>query len=134
MVVNDAPQRPAPMGLVTDALKHLSDIFRGEVALARAEMTAAINVALTGLALISGAAILAITALNLLAAAAVAAVVRAGLPPLWATLAVGGAMALLALILFFVGRNALKPSGLWPSRTLRGLRRDAETLKEGLIP
>lgn len=130
--MTDPAQRPSPADLVTDALSHLSRMMRGEVALARAEVAASVRVAATGLGLVVVAAVLGITALNVLSAALVAAVVYAGLTPAWATVVVGTSFAILAAILGRIGLNALKPSGFVPVRTMRGLRRDAETLKEGL--
>lgn len=130
--MTDAPERPSASGLVSDALSHVMQILRGEVALARAEVTAALRTAAGGIAMVLAAVVMAVTALNLLAAALVAAVVLAGLSSLWATIIVGLVFAALALTLGWLGMNALKPAGLVPTRTLRGLRRDAETLKEGL--
>ncbi len=130
--MTDPAQKPSPADLVTDALSHLSRMMRGEVALARAEVAASVRVAATGLGLVVVAAVLGITALNVLSAALVAAVVYAGLTPAWATVVVGTSFAILAAVLGRIGLNALKPSGFVPVRTMRGLRRDAETLKEGL--
>lgn len=130
--MTEAPQKPTPGGLISDALAHLARIMRGEMALAQAEVTASVRTAAIGVAMLAGAAILMITALNLLSAALVAVVIHAGLAPAWAAVAVGVVFVVLALILARIGLNALKPSGFVPVRTLRGLRRDAETLKEGL--
>lgn len=123
--------RSAP-GLVSDALTHLSRIIRGEMSLAQAELAASGRSALRGAALAVVAAVLAVTALNLMSAALVAAVVRAGLAPDIAALVVGAGFAVAAVIAVLMAKSALSPARLTPSRALRGLRRDAETLKEGL--
>ena len=47
---------------------------------------------------------------------------------------VGAVFALAAYLALRSGLAALKPAQLVPERALRGLRRDAETLKEGLMP
>ena len=129
----DDPRRGAP-GLVSDALMHLSRIIRGEVALAQSEMAASLRHARLGLVLIFISVALTITALNLLSAAAVAGVVYAGLAPPWAALVVGAGIALAAVIAAWIGLGALHPAHLVPIRAIEGLRRDAETLKEGLTP
>lgn len=126
------PDQRATGGLLSDALSHLANMVRGEVALAKAEVTQSIRAAAIGVGLVLIAVILAITSLNVLSAAAVAALVTAGLSPVWAALAVGLPVAVLAIILARQGLDALKPSGFVPSRTLRNLQRDAETLKEGM--
>jgi hypothetical protein len=130
--MTDAPERPTAGGLVSDALTHVMQILRGEVALARAEVKASLRKAAVGIGLLLAAVVMAITALNLLSAALVGMVVYAGLSPVWATVAVGLVFTGLALTLGWFGANALKPVGLVPARALRGLRHDAETLKEGL--
>jgi hypothetical protein len=130
--MNDAPERPTAGGLVSDALTHVMQILRGEVALARAEVKASLRVAAVGIALLLAAIVMAITALNLFSAALVDVAIYAGLTPAWASVTVGLVFGCLALTLGWFGANALKPAGLVPTRALRGLRHDAETLKEGL--
>lgn len=132
-MINEDQDRGAS-GLVSDALMHLSRIIRGELALAQSEVATSLRHAGMGLALIVVAAVLAITALNLLSMAAVAGVVYAGVPAPWAGLLVGAVFALAAYLALRSGLAALKPAQLVPERALRGLRRDAETLKEGLMP
>lgn len=132
-MTTDDTARSAP-GLVSDALGHLSRIIRGEVALARSEVAVSLHAARRGLILLTVAVVLSITALNVLSAALIAWVMRAGLAPHWATLVVGVGFAIAAATAAWVGFAALRPSHLVPSRAISGLRRDAETLKEGLIP
>lgn len=126
-------RRGAP-GLVSDALGHLSRIIRGEVALARSEVAVAMQRARQGLILITCAVVLSIAALNVMSAALVAWAMRAGMAPHWATLVVGAGFAMAAAIAGWIGLAALRPKHLVPTRAIAGLRRDAETLKEGLTP
>lgn len=118
--------------LLSDALRALSDLVRGEIALAKAEAASKLRQAGTGLGLIVAGAIFALVALNVLAGAAVAALVAQGIETGWAGLIVGAALALLAVVLVIVGKKALDPSSLMPRKTARNLRRDAIVVKENL--
>ena len=64
--------------------------------------------------------------------AAVDALAATGLGPAWAALLVGVVLCLVALGLAVAGRAALRLRGIWPNRALRGLRRDAEAVQQGL--
>ena len=117
---------------MTDALSHLSNLLRGEIALARSEIDSSIRSAAVGLGMLMAAIVFAITALNAISAALIAALIDAGLPPAGAALLVGVAFALLAIALARQGSAALRPSRLIPNRTLHNLAKDAETLKEAM--
>jgi Putative Actinobacterial Holin-X, holin superfamily III len=60
--------------------------------------------------------------------------VAAGLVPVWASVAVGAGLLLLAFALLQIGLAQLKPSNLAPKRMMANLRHDAETLKSMVIP
>ena len=125
------PPQDKPTGtLFSDALQQLSRLVRGEVGLARAEITLGIQTAVGGLWLVLAATVMAITALNVLAGALVAAAIDLGVPAQWAAIGVGAAFAAIALLLGFAGARALKPADLSLPRTVGNLRRDAETFKE----
>jgi hypothetical protein len=128
---------PRPRGtasLLGDVVTQLSRIIRGELALAQAEMTAGLRRIAVGLAFVLAGVVMAITALNVLSAAVVAGVVMAGLSPPMAALTVGVGFAVVAGIAIAVGVARMRPARLVPDRALDGLRRDAETLKQGLTP
>jgi Putative Actinobacterial Holin-X, holin superfamily III len=130
-------EEPRPRGtasLLGDVVTQLSRIIRGELALAQAEMTEGLRRIAVGLAFVVVGVAMAITALNVLSAAVVAGVVMAGLSPPMAALAVGMGFALIAGFAIAVGVARLRPARVVPDRALQGLRRDAETLKEGLTP
>ena len=124
------PRTKSTGALLSDLLHHLSGLLRGEIALARAEVEANIRAAGIGIGLILAAAVMALCALNLLSAALVAAIAEFGVAPGWAAFGVGTVLALIALGLALKGASAIKLSSLAPNRTVRNVRRDAQTLKE----
>lgn len=116
--------------LFTDAVHSLTQLLRGEVALAKAEVEENLRKAAYGLAFVVLAAIMAIAALNLLSGAIVAALVAQGMPPGWAALLVAAGFALLAILLGYRGFRALAPGNLIPRRAADQVKRDATYLKE----
>ena len=106
--------------------------MQGELRLARVEATEGLKTAGAGLVKIGVAAIVGLVGLNVLAGAAVAALAATGLGPAWSALLVGVVLSLVALGLALAGRAALRLRGIWPDRALRGLRRDAEAVQQGL--
>jgi nucleoside permease NupC len=123
---------PRPTGtLLTDAINQLTRLVRGEVALAKAEVAQNIKNAGLGAALLVGAVVLVFVALNVLVLALVAALgelIGAG----WAALVVGIVLLAVAGILAMRGLNALKPENIAPSRTVRNVQADAQTIKENV--
>lgn len=121
---------PRPMGtLLSDAINQLTRLLRGEIALAKAEVAQNVRQAGMGVAMLAIAGILALVALNVLAAALVAALapfMGAG----WAALAVGVVILVVAGLLVLRGLAALKPENLTPTRTIRNVQADAQTIKE----
>lgn len=117
-------------GLLGDALAHVSSLVRGEVDLARAEMSENINSAGTAIGIIAGGAIVALTALNILSASLIAAITRAGIPASWSALIVGVLFAIIAFVMIRKGINALKLNSLAPTRTAKNVMRDAQAVKE----
>ena len=126
-----APDAP---DLLADLVATLGRILRGELALARAEITQGARAALRGLVMIVGAVILAVTAIPLFARAGVAGLVDAGLRPWQAELVLGGALVAIAVALCLAGLRRLRAETLMPQRAFAGLRRDVETLKPKVTP
>lgn len=126
---SDRTSRDSSTDLLGDVVSGVARLVRGELALARAEAKRSIGDATSALAKLVIAAILAITALNVLSGAAVAGLVALGLSPLWASLAVGAGLLLLAFALMQIASAQMKPSNLAPNRMMANLRQDAETLK-----
>lgn len=134
--MTDHPQRSAgesPVGLVGDVVAGFARLVRGEFALATAEAKRSLSDAKLALGKLIVAAILGITAFNVLAGAAVAALIAAGMAPIWANLAVGLGLLLVAYVLARVGMAQIQPSNLAPKRMMANLRADAQTLKSMVI-
>lgn len=124
------PETRSTPDLISQALQHLGNLVKGEIALARAEVQDGIQTAVAGIAMMAGALVMVLVGLNILAAAIVAGLTEMGLHPGWAAFIVGVLFLVAAAILVVTGKKSLDPSVLAPSRTARNLRRDAETIKE----
>ena len=108
---------PRPTGsLLSDAINQLTRLVRGEVALAKAEVAQNIRSAGLGVGLLVGAVVLIFVALNVLVFA----------------LVVGVVILVVAAVLAMRGLNALKPENLAPTRTVRNVQADAQTIKENV--
>jgi hypothetical protein len=116
--------------LFGDLTTSVSTLFRNEMALARAETSEKINHALVAGGSLAAGGILALAALIVLLQALVIALTELGLAPALAALIVGGAVAIIAIVLIYKGINDFKASNLAPSRTVESLRRDAQMIKE----
>ena len=125
----ETPER-GTTSLIGDALTHVSNLVRSEVDLARAEISENMKRAAVAIGLLVAALIVALVALNVLAAALTAAVAELGIDAGWAALIVGGALALVALLMVMKGVKDLKMTSLAPTRTVKNVRRDAEVVKE----
>ena len=121
------------MSLLSDVVAGIGRLVQGEFRLARAEATEGLKAAGSGLVKLAIAAVVGLVGLNVLAGAAVAALAATGLGPVWAAFLVGLALCLVALGLALAGRAALRLRGIWPERALRGLRRDAKVMHQGLV-
>ncbi|MCT7374095.1 phage holin family protein [Chelativorans salis] len=128
--MTDHSTKTSTRAIVADVLTHLSNLIRGEIELARAEVTESIEKAIAAIGLIIGGVVIALTALNVLAAALVVALAEAGIPGGWAALIVGVALTVIALGLCYKGMNDLRPASFAPRRTARSLRRDAAIARE----
>lgn len=113
-----------------DVLTQLTQLFRTEMQLARAEISEKISQAVSGLVLMLIGAVLLIPALVILLLAGVTALTEAGFAPPSASLIVGGSALLLGVILALWGMRRLKVQHLAPNRTIEQLQRDAAVAKE----
>lgn len=121
---------PRPVGsLLSDAINQMTRLVRGEVALAKAEVSQNLRSAALGIGLLVGAAILSLVALNVLAVALVG-LIAIWTGPGWAALIVGVLILAVAAILAMRGLSSLKPENLAPTRTVRNVQADAQTIKE----
>lgn len=128
MNVSGSPKSAGEM--MTDILGNVSNLVRNETDLARAEIGESLKKATASLGAMAFALVLAITALNLLAASIVALVIWAGVPPHWATVAVGAFFLVLSLIVFSSAKSALNQIGFVPTRAARNLSRDVAVIKD----
>lgn len=116
--------------LISSAFQHVNGLVRGEISLAKAELQESLRHMLAGVGMIAAAAVMVIVALNVFAAAIVAGLTEAGLHPGWAAFLTGVFFLVAAAILGLIGKKALDPENLMPTRTARNVKRDAETVKE----
>jgi hypothetical protein len=117
--------------LLSDAINQMTRLVRGEVALAKAEVTQNVKNAGMGIGLLAGAGVLALVGLIMLAfalAAALANLIGEG----WAALVVAILFLAVAGVLAMRGLNALKHGQIAPSRTLANVQADAQTIKENV--
>lgn len=124
-----AESRSTP-ALIGDLISHVTELFRKEVQLFRAEVNEKTRQASNAGVMLAGALVLGIVGLIFLAGAATLGLIAAGLSPVWAALIVGGVLALIALIMAMSGKNKLSTSNLAPNRTVDSLSRDAKMAKE----
>ncbi len=124
-------ERQRTVDILGDILRQVTELMRMEFDLARSEVAQNLSRARMAVVLLVLAVVLALTALDVLAAAAVAAIAAAGIDAGWAALIVGGAGALIAIILAAKGMNDLKLSSIAPDRSQRELRKDAALFRRG---
>ncbi|HXR95984.1 MAG TPA: phage holin family protein [Rhizomicrobium sp.] len=116
--------------VVTDLLHEGRDLFRSEVALARAEMAEKAARMKSGIIAAAIAAAFLIASLVLFLQAAVGGLMAAGLTLWLSSLIVGAAALVIGAILLSLGLARLKARTLIPTRTARQLRRDAALSRE----
>lgn len=115
--------------VMLDVVNDMSTLFRKEVQLAQTEVSEKLGRAVAGLAFIVVGAVLVIPALVILLDAAVAGLMRAGLPPYWAALIVGGVVLIIGIAVLAIGANRLRFANLAPTKTIEQLQRDADVAK-----
>ncbi len=116
-------------GLLGDLVSQVTELFRKEIMLLRAELGEKATQAVTACGLIVAAVVLSLTALNVLAAALVVALENIGIPAGWAAVIVGVVLAAIAWGMASKGVSALKATNLAPERAARAASRDAELVK-----
>jgi hypothetical protein len=117
--------------LLGDLVREVSGLVRGEIRLARAEVTDAGRKMATGVETMGAGALVLLVALIVLAQALVLALAKYMDPGL-AALAVGGGLGLVGAILVLVGRRAVSSVQIMPERTLEQTSRDMRLAKEKL--
>ena len=125
----DLDERSTP-SLMSDLVAQVTELVRKEIQLLRAEMNEKTTQVVIALGSILAAVVFVLTALNVLAAALVAALTNAGIPAAWSAVIVGGALAIVAVVLANRGIANLKAQSLAPERTARAAMRDVGMVKE----
>jgi len=117
----------ASIGDLLSGLVHdLSQLVRPELRLAQAEVSEKLQQAQNGIYAVTTGLLVAFCALLILLQAVVIAL--SNVMPAWlASVAVGGVLALVALLLIRQGRKNLQARNLIPQRTLRAARSSSES-------
>jgi predicted signal transduction protein with EAL and GGDEF domain len=130
----DKAQEAGVVGAAAEVVLALTQLVSDEVKLARAQLRQSFRRAAGAGAAIVLAAVLGLAGINLLAATAVAVLIQIGFSPVSATLAVGLLLTGLAFALVALAWFALRSAAQMPGKTLRSLRRTAETLGSMVKP
>jgi hypothetical protein len=126
--------RPAEVGdtsigdLIGNISNDLSQLFRQEVELAKAELKQEAGKAGKAAGMLSGAGLAGYLTVMLLTAALVAALSNV-MDTGWAALIVAAVWAVIGAVLFVIGRNRLKTVDPVPRRTVDTIKEDAQWLK-----
>jgi sterol desaturase/sphingolipid hydroxylase (fatty acid hydroxylase superfamily) len=123
-------QGPSIQGLLADALRESADLARKEFTLFRTEMSDNVRTIAMGLVMVIAAAVVSILALIWLTQALVDWLATKVDSHALAALIVGGALAVVAIILGLYGRSAMSKTSLAPTRTARSLQQDKDVLTE----
>ncbi|MFG6666039.1 phage holin family protein [Halomonas sp. HNIBRBA4712] len=130
---NSTTQGASVGSLLTTLTREVTDLVRGETALAKAEVSEKTHQMMTAIAAIAVAGAVIFAGFLVLLAAAVA-LLNEILPPdmtPWLSAAiVGGVVAVIGLIMLSAGLNRIKAQNLAPRRTLDSLQRDRELARE----
>jgi hypothetical protein len=116
--------------LASDAIGQLARLIGNEFDLARAELSEKAGQAGRAVSLIGAGAVILIPALVLLLFAAASAMIRAGLSDPVAYLITGGAAAIIAIVLIWIGVGRLSPDSLKPTATLEQIEQDKLAARE----
>jgi uncharacterized membrane protein YqjE len=129
MTDTSRPERKGLFALISDVPRLVTDLVKGEIELAKLELTAKAKTFGVGAGLIAGALIVLLLFVTMLLTAAVLGLGEI-MPPWLAALLVAFVLLLIAAILAFIGyksvQKALPPK---PERAMRNLERDLNVLK-----
>ena len=116
--------------LISDLIGHITELFRKEMMLFRAEMNEKVNQVTSAGVMLAGALVLGIVGLIFLAGTVMLGIIALGLSQVLAALIVGGLLSAIALIMALSGKKKLNPSNLAPNRTVQSVSRDARMARE----
>lgn len=115
--------------IFTDLVNQLAMLVRKEGELARTEAREKVGQITSAMIVLVAGAVILVPAMVILYASGVLALMAAGLTALWSTLIVGGAAALIGIIVLAIGAARLGTSSLAPERTIHGIRSDVEVAR-----
>lgn len=116
--------------LLSDLTTDVTDLFAKEIRLLKSEMVEKADQVQTGIGQLTAGAICLLAGLLVLLQALVIALTNAGLGAGWASLAVGGGVALIGVLLLYGGKEKFGSANLAPERTQKQLKHDVQTAKE----
>lgn len=125
------PDSSSLMRLFSNLMQETSDLVHNEVALARADVSQKVSQVQSGVVALVLGAVFGIPAMTVLLGAGVLGLANVDVLTPWASaLIVGGAAAIVALILLIVGAQKLKASKLAPTSTASSLDADRKLMHE----
>lgn len=125
-------RQPSLPEAFSEVLSDLADLFRKELRLARAELSANVSTKLRGGIWLGLAGLFGLAAFALLLGGLVSWITTFDVTLHVAFLIVATAVGLLAILAYLVGRKEVQTE-LAPSRTISQVKQDIETTKEQLI-
>lgn len=129
-MIDTGGARSSTASLLGEALSQTSRLVAAEIQLVRLEMSEKISTAVKAVVAIVVAAIFLLVAMIFLLSGLVALLVGFGLTVAEANFAVGGVIAIIALIALFVASRSLSTSKLKPGRSLRQIGESTAMVKE----
>ena len=130
-MARDRIRQPSLPEAISNVLGDFADLFRKELRLAGAELSANVSTKLWGGIWLALAGLFGVLTLALLLGALVAWITAFNVSLHFAFLIVAAGVALLAAIAYFAGRDAAQAE-LTPSRTINQVKQDIEITKEQL--
>ena len=121
--------RPSTPSLIGDAIKQASALLSAEIQLMRLEATEMVVTILVAIVSLVVAAVFIIVALIFLLQGLVELLVHFHWAPFAANFAVGGGIAVIALIAMFVAIRSLSAARLKPARAIRQVRDTSDMVK-----
>jgi len=115
--------------LIGDVIQQVTDLFRAEIRLFRAEIDQKISQATRAVAFIAVAAVLFIGALFCWLGAAVDGLASTGLQRYWAGLIVGAVVAIIGAVFLMRALSNLKPANLKPQKSLDQIQKTMAVVK-----
>lgn len=115
--------------LLSSTFHNFSNLLKSEIALAKAEVAERVATKAMGGVWMAVAGVVLLLAVGIALEAAIFAIAAYGIALYWSCLIVAGALLVLALICFLIGRSSLSTS-LAPKRSLRQVNRDIATARE----